>query len=278
VYDRGPGVGLGHKRRMDALAAELRIHDIDCELREVDGHITGEVLIVDSYRIRADDPRNVQGGVVTAIDDLVRDLAVDLLVDPSPGAAASEHPAAQHVLAGAEYALVRPELADLGVRDVTGNVRRVLVTTGAADGRAATLGRELRRALPVDVEVRAVLGPWANVRQLVEGVVLLRAPMSLDEELAAADVVVTAGGVTMLEAMRLGRPTIALVLADNQKRQAEGAALAGAVELVPQACVARATTALVHDPARRTDLARAARALIDGAGPRRIVDVLLGLG
>ena len=67
-------------------------------------------MLVDSYRVRADDRSRVRADLVIAIDDLERDLAVDLVIDPDPGADARVHSTAAAVVAGAPYALVDPGL------------------------------------------------------------------------------------------------------------------------------------------------------------------------
>ena len=126
AFDEGPGAGLGHRRRMEAVAAELNRRGHECVLvplsdRELPPSDAGvEVLVVDSYRVRADDRRFAGARVVGAVDDLARNLAVDLVVDPSPGAIGSAHRSARRVLAGATYALVPP----LDARCRGGSARR----------------------------------------------------------------------------------------------------------------------------------------------------------
>ena len=100
----------------------------------------------------------------------------------------------------------------------TDPVRRVLVTTGAADeaGVGAHLAATIRSVAP-DVEVRLVVGPWGSTT-VPSGVVPVHAPAGLTDEMAAASIVVTAGGVALLESCALGRPTIAVPIADNQQQ------------------------------------------------------------
>ena len=102
---------------------------------------------------------------------------------------------------------------------------------------------------------------------------VLVAPSTLLEPLLSADVVVTAGGPTLLEAMACGRPTIVLVLAENQRTQAELAVHEGAAVLVDPPeddAVADAVAELAGDPERRAQLAIAARQLVNGQGARRV--------
>src|SRR5437868_6657859 len=206
AFDEGPGVGLGHRRRCEGLVAALHPLGVDADLCVLgDEPIVGEVVLVDSYRIRADDTARIAAEKVVAIDDIERDLEVDLVVDPDPGADARVHKRAEIVLAGAPYALVDPDLRTYRTAGLTGDVRRVLVSAGGADaeGYGARVASELADALP-DAQIRLVVGPWGRESD-DDRIVQVHAPDGLGLELAAADLVVTAGGVTMLEACCLGR-------------------------------------------------------------------------
>jgi spore coat polysaccharide biosynthesis predicted glycosyltransferase SpsG len=283
LFDEGPGAGLGHRRRMEALAAELTDRGHDCVLVPLGetavAAVAADVVVVDSYRIRADDPAFARARVVCALDDLARDLAVDLVIDPSPGSTDVAHRRAERVLAGAAYALV-PAIAD-GVipASVDVPVTRVLVTTGATDTEgvgvriAAALTAAGLDAAGPEVEIRLVVGPWGatNVPRRVSPV---RAPNGLAKELAAASVVVTAGGVALLEACLLGRPIVAMVLAENQRQAVAGLEQEGAVLVATPETVVDAVRALICDRTLRVNIAVCARCAIDGKGAARISDSL----
>ena len=66
-----------------------------------------------------------------------------------------------------------------------------------------------------------MVGPW-GATDVPPGVVAVYAPDGLAPELAAASIVVTAGGVALLEACLLGRPIVALALAENQRQAVHG--------------------------------------------------------
>lgn len=246
------------------------------ELLEAGSHLHGHpIVVVDAYSMRADKIRP-RPDLLAAIDDLARDLAVDVVVDPSPGAALADHPSATLVLAGCAYALIGSRHRD-PIPAVRPHVETILVTTGGAD----TSGTGMRLAARLvdmisDVSIRLVLGPWSGI-DVPGGVEPVLAPDGLDSELAGADLVVTAGGVTMLEAMSMGRPTVAFVTADNQRRQAEGAAALGGVLLTTPENVHLQVRRLVDDPEARRQLASKGAQLIDGCGADRIADVLITL-
>ena len=280
AFDEGPGVGLGHRRRMDALAAELTSRGHHCTLAPLGtGSHLGrpDVVMVDSYRTRADDGSFSRSRVVGAVDDLARDLAVDLVVDPSPGTVGAPHRRARRVLAGAAYALVpapHGNVVEAPIEDVT----RILVTTGAADaqGAGARIAGSLREALRrgrSGAEVRLVVGPW-GASDVPPGVVGVHAPDGLAPELAAASIVVTAGGVSLLEACVLGRPIVALALADNQRQAVHGLDREHAVVVAEVDTVVDAVEALIDDRGRRIALSVAARTAVDGKGVTRVADTL----
>lgn len=278
AFDEGPGIGLGHRRRVEGLARRLLALGFSVDLRVLgDQTVAAEIVVVDSYRTRADDRERVRGVLVVAIDDLERDLAVDLVVDPDPGADARVHVAAATVLAGAPYALVDTELLTLQPAPIGETVGRVLVTTGGTDseGFGARVAVDLADALP-GARIRQVVGPWGRGTddRRVEPV---DAPDGLGPEIAAADLVVTAGGVTMLEACCLQRPVVAFSIAAGQDRSLAGAAHVGAVAAADVMSAADVAARLARDPDARRRMSHSARTLVDGQGSTRVAAVIAGM-
>jgi hypothetical protein len=269
---------------MEALAVALRRRGAEVDLVELSDATTadiptgGRVVVVDAYSVDAGRP-NVAADVLVAVDDLGRDLAVDLVVDPNPGPA-PPRPRAGRVLQGVEFALVGP-IPDTTTRAVTEPVATVLVTTGAGDaaGEGARIAERVHARRP-DLRIRLVVGPWGRAHA-PEGVVPVEQPVGLWDELAAADIVVTAGGVTLLEACGLGRPTIAVALAENQQRNVVGASAAGAAVGIESPGdpdeVAAVVVELAADPSARRRLHESAIVWVDGCGPERVAEAVLAL-
>lgn len=277
AYDAGPGVGLGHRRRMEALAAALAGRGHEPATGEIgDGPVEGDVVVVDSYRVRADG-EDVKARRVAAVDDLARDLAVDLVVDPAPVEWGRGEGQPGQVLRGLRYALVDPDLVALTPAPVGDEVEVVLVSTGGADsaGTGAAVARAVHAARP-EAEVRLVVGPWSSP-EVPDGVKPVVAPAGLAGELAAADLVVTGAGVTLLEALALGRPTVAVLVAGNQRRYFDGLVAAGAVVGATSGDAAAAATRLAADAGERRRLSAAGPATIDGRGARRVADAVAAL-
>lgn len=285
-YDVGPGRGLGHRSRMDALVPELERLGWRCDSASVVDGLPGRgvALVVDSYDVRADQVR-FEGGPVVAIDDLDRDLAVDLLVEPSPSSATTGGTRvtgrARSILAGFEYALVGGDHAWPAVV-AAGAQPQVHVSLGGSDsdGRGAAICDRLVATVP-DVQVLHVPGPWSLAASHPDVVVAAR-DVRLMSLLRSATVVVCAGGVTMLESLMLGRPTVAVETADNQHRAVAGAAAVGAA-IVPGSAapsvVCDAVESILSDPTLAGVLASRGPRVVDGLGARRVaerIDEMLG--
>jgi UDP-2,4-diacetamido-2,4,6-trideoxy-beta-L-altropyranose hydrolase len=278
AFDEGPGIGLGHRRRVEGLAHELDVLGFDVEMHVLGTDaVVGDIVLFDSYRFRADDRTRVRAGLVIAIDDLERDLAVDLVIDPDPGADARVHSTAAAVVAGAPYALIDASLRTRTAAPVREVAELLLVTTGGSDaeGLGSRVAVGLANALP-GTQVRQVVGPWGMGTD-DERVEIVHAPDGLGPELAAADVVVTAGGVTMLEACCLGRPTVAFSIAPGQGRALAGAAHVGAVVAVDVSSAADVAARLARDVNARSRLSTSARVLVDGQGSARVAAVIAGM-
>jgi spore coat polysaccharide biosynthesis predicted glycosyltransferase SpsG len=98
--------------------------------------------------------------------------------------------------------------------------------------------------------------------------------------MAWGDVAVSGGGSTCWELAFMGLPNLALALADNQRGIADGLGRAGVAENlgwfeeVNEETIATRLEDLLKDRARRAEMGRRGRKLVDGRGPERVVDTL----
>ena len=157
----------------------------------------------------------------------------------------------------------------------------VLVSLGAAD--RSGLGAEIAERIADRYDGARVIhvpGPWSvptsHPRVAVESDVT-----DLGPHLDAATVVVSAGGVTMLESLLRGRPTVVVPTAANQSTAVESVRAADAAVVLSGADragdAADAVIDLLAEPARRTELGRRAAGLIDGRGADRVAEAVLEL-
>lgn len=288
LADAGPTVGLGHLSRAGAVAAALRAQGhavravvLGAEGVEHDGiawaaagaggdgggeplaaAVAGEgPLLVDSYRV--DVAALARGG-----GDSGRAVAVfwDGVGDEPEGAALAITLRGED---GPRLACLRPMFWGVAPRAVAPEVRRVLVATGGgAAGGTGALAETVRGALP-DVEVAAILGPYAD-EALPDGVIAVRTPPRMADALQAADLVVTAAGQTMLETLCVGTPCVATAVVDNQRAQLDLLASRGGVWASDADAIGAAVVALAANRAERERLAAAGRKLVDGFGALRV--------
>lgn len=287
IADAGPAVGLGHLSRSSAVITALRSRSIAVEAHALGAHapvqhdgvhwlpatrldqLAGSphgATLLDSYRLSPHDVRAAFPGARLVCFHDEGDLPeADLVVS--------------WVAVGAgvvREAALRPALWDPPVRRVAPAVGRVLVTTGAGDpgGHAAGMAAAARRALPAATVV-LVVGPQADVTPPA-GVEVLRGAPSLADELARADVVVTTGGQTLLEAAATGAACVAVVAAPNQAAQVARLVERGAAVATTPDGVELSLRELAP-VAPRAALAGAAQAAIDGRGALRIADRIVEL-
>ena len=283
----GGAVGLGHLARSTALAQALQIRGVDVEAFvlgaeakiEVDGLVwtpgspsgraTADFAILDGYEIGAAE--------VAALGEMPRFW---MHPPPEPHAAdphvdMSGEPSASGPGGIAFASLRNPYWSGAGDRDSTTEVSSILVTTGGGDagGPVGDLAVRVRDSVP-RATVRMVRGPQST-SAVPDGVDAIDAPGGLRPLLAAADIVVTAAGQTMLEALATGAPTVALVRADNQRRQAALVGSLGGALIEDDESLPFTLTALARDPDRRADLSTEAAALVDGLGAHRLADHVL---
>ena len=204
-----------------------------------------DAVVVDSYEI---EPAHVEALAarmpVAVVNDGGEPPAGAVTLDYHPDARAAE-------LAGPAYAPVAP--ACIGARRERG-FERALVTVGG--GHA---GGALREA--------AAAALWRH------GLEVLEPPGSpgLEEQLHAADVAVSAAGMTAYELSCAGVPAALVPVAANQRRVARALAASGL------AVSGRGVGALVEqlaDGRVRESLASAGPAAVDGYGAFRVRDAL----
>jgi UDP-2,4-diacetamido-2,4,6-trideoxy-beta-L-altropyranose hydrolase len=256
-----------------------------------------DLLVVDHYRRGADFERasRLWARRILAINDLAdRDHDADLLLDPTLGRSLEDYrplvPPACRLRLGPRYALLRPQFlrgrpAALARRRAPGPVRRIFVSLGGTDpqdvtsrvldglaeaGMGATIDVVVGAAAPFAARVRAKAAcmPGARVHVGVADI----APL-----MAEADLAFGAAGTATWERCCLGLPTLAVVLADNQRGnaaalQASGAArVLGDVDRLTPAAVAKAVRALAEDTPARAAMATASAAACDGLGTARML-------
>jgi UDP-2,4-diacetamido-2,4,6-trideoxy-beta-L-altropyranose hydrolase len=256
-----------------------------------------EVLVLDAYaldaravqRLGPDRPR------VVVIDDLAdRSYLCDLLVDPGYGRLEADYaplaPRDCSVLVGPAYALLRPGFERPGAPSLRTQVERVFVSFGLSDvdavaARAVARLRSLSPTVCIDVAL-AIDAPSVPVllAQAASDPHLTVHPDAHDiaELMRAADVAVGAGGASTWERCALGLPSLAVIVADNQRRvvralEADNVLLASDLHDAGFQAEFDEAWRRLQDLGLRKALATRAAALCDGRGAERVAEAILRL-
>jgi spore coat polysaccharide biosynthesis predicted glycosyltransferase SpsG/RimJ/RimL family protein N-acetyltransferase len=230
------------------------------------------------------------GARVAMVDDLPR-LArydVDLLIDQNPGALRQPYVApSSRLLLGPRFALLRPGFAG-GDTAARPDGRRILVSAGASDVGGVT-GRVLEALAPrTDLQVTAVIGAANRGGAAVRAAFANRPHIRFVDNavdmpalMAGADLAVASVGIMLWELAALGVPTLMISSTGIQHDVARTAHECGAWQWLGDAAaltsgdVGDAVHALVADHARRAEMSRLGRAIVDGRGAERVAHALL---
>jgi UDP-N-acetylglucosamine:LPS N-acetylglucosamine transferase len=152
-----------------------------------------------------------------------------------------------------------------------------VVATGGGDfdGTGVALAEAARIAV-ADARVTYVRGPYAAGGN-VAGVEVAASPESMHDLLLAADLVVCAGGQTMLEAAAVGAPCVVVPLVDNQVEQVRRLAEAGGVRPATREGVAAVVSEVARTFATRQALAVRGQREVDGFGALRVAHAIAAL-
>lgn len=288
--DDGYAAWLGVPAAVDAAQTHVALGEARCDW-----------LVVDHYALASSWESALRSTCdrLMVLDDLAdRAHDCDLLLDQNAGAAAARYAGRvgprTRLLAGARFALLRPEFAarrdaSLARRGMA-PWRRLLISLGGVDA-ADTTGRVLAALatarLPVDATVVVVLGPHAPALAAVrQAAATLPWPaevrvdvQDMAELLADADLAIGAAGSSAWERCCLGLPTLLVVAADNQRDGAQALVAAGAAWLLGDAHTAPARLAdglaFAAQPDNLRHMQRCAAALVDGQGSARVVEEML---
>lgn len=242
-------------------------------------------LVVDGYHFD-DRYRSVAAGpaMLAWIDDHGAPAAdADLIVNGNLYGHRDLYPGTRARLAvGPRYALLRREFRSYR----TGSTARegILVSLGGADPDGQT-GALLAALAAHGIRGRVTVGPHQRDAEDVLrsaarfGWASIQAPEDMAELLGSCGLAVVGAGTTVLEALALGTPTVAVQIAENQRLVVEALArldLATVADGFNPERVAAECAALLRDDRRRENMAMRARQAVDARGARRVVGEMRG--
>lgn len=265
--------------------------DAEETLAAMEGHNV-DWVIVDHYALGTEWERRLalKGLHILVIDDFAsRDHVCDILVDHNLSSTSDyvnrTNPDAE-LLLGPRFALLRPEFApfanpatipdqpatvalSFGGHDATGETLKVLHALQRAIFTPSRVIVVAGRNHPDLHELQTIAGDWSAI-DLYEFV------DDLAQLMAEADLAIGGGGVSALERIATGVPSICLATAANQERPAAALAVAGALLYLGRASQTgvESVTAAINvmcNPYLRKAMRSSGLALTDGRGPWRVV-------
>jgi UDP-2,4-diacetamido-2,4,6-trideoxy-beta-L-altropyranose hydrolase len=234
------------------------------------------------------------------IDDLAdRTHSCDLLLDQNLGRRMQDYvnliPDGCDVLAGPQYALLRPEFVAVRPHSLERRrepeLRHILITMGGVDLPNATtqvLEALQACALREDCRISVVMGTkglWLDtVREMAR-----RMPWQTEvlvnigdmaQRMAYSDLIIGGAGTTSLEWCSLGVPALVVVLAENQRSGAMAMAETGCAVLLGEVSSIKTMLKPALDELNRSgklgDMGLKSSSVTDGLGVERVVEKLTG--
>lgn len=233
-----------------------------------------DIWLIDGYQFdRRVQRRFRENRPVAVVDDhgSIGSYDADVVIDPNLEADAHRYDGRvgpTQLLLGTRYALLRAEVSAAIPSEAPDRQR-------PPEHLLVSLGGE-----PTDV-VRSTLEPVLDeARSWGLDVQLLRGVSDVSGPLRRTDLALSAAGGTCWELCAFGIPAVVVAVADNQKPIARALGRAGAsidagdLGEVGAAPIVDALRLLKDDAPARRRCAEAGRRLIDGAGAKRVADVL----
>jgi len=261
-------------------------------------------LVLDGYHFDADFQRAAKaaGLRLLVFDDMgqVAHYSADFILNQNLGAKESLYPHRERttrLLLGPRFVQLRREFTGRSCRrgeadhDRIGNppphfggYPRVLVTLGGSDPDNVTAHVvAILQTIP-NLTADIILGPanpHAATLQSALGnrssaITVHQNPPDLPQLMSRADLAICAGGTTAWELSSLGVPMLVLVLAENQRTNAEQLVVTGAAIHTDLTALAGNLRMLLADPALRAKMSARARTLVDGRGVARVASAMQG--
>ncbi|MAG69658.1 MAG: UDP-2,4-diacetamido-2,4,6-trideoxy-beta-L-altropyranose hydrolase [Acidobacteria bacterium] len=285
------------------------VHQLTGEIDiETDRNLTKEILseyetksdwlIIDHYDIDISYESSLREHVkmIMVIDDLAnREHNCDLLLDQNYSKNDNRYNGLVTEnciqLLGAEYAILRPQFqkARGNLRERGGGVNRILVFMGGSNLKNVT--SKVLRAIHMldrsDIAIDVVIG---NLNPYHDEIKILTSKIpntschhnveNMAELMASADLCIGAGGTTTWERCCAGLPTIAIILAENQKNIPESLDKEGALinlgwyHNVTENNIKDGIEGLIDNPQKVASMSDKSRRLVDGEGVGRVIDTI----
>ncbi|MCX7047508.1 MAG: UDP-2,4-diacetamido-2,4,6-trideoxy-beta-L-altropyranose hydrolase [Candidatus Sumerlaeota bacterium] len=258
-------------------------------------------IVVDGYRFSADYHKALHGSgpALLCLDDYghAGHYCSDYVLNQNISATESlyrDREPCTRLLLGTQYALLRGEFAVWRdwERKFPAQAGHILITLGGSDPQNMTL--QVIQALDAveakDIEALVLAGAanpyYDQLRESCEQAShrfrLESNAGNMPELMAWADLAISGAGSTSWELAFMGLPSLLLILGKDQQGIAEGLAREGSAlnlgwhEDLRMDSLTHAAEDLIHSPDKRRRMSERGRALVDGCGAERIVNLIRG--
>lgn len=263
------------------------------EIIEIIQKYSLDLLIVDSYDVTEEYFLTIKPHIkkLCYIDDINKFVyPVDILINGNITAEYMDYKKYfknQIMLLGLKYNLIRDEFRNLPKRKIREEVKEIMITTGSSD--PYNMSSKLLNWLLKDKELskltyNVIVGNMFqnkeelnNIKKANPNVVLYQDIKAISEIMLKSDIAISAGGSTLYELCVCGTPTLAFIMADNQKLIVEKMQELGYVKsLGEHICLSENTLLnnlkkLLKETKTRIKYNKKQQKLIDMKGASRIV-------
>ena len=192
-------------------------------------------------------------------------------------------------LLGPKYFCIKSAFRRIAVKKIRREVRSIMVTLGGSDScdLMPRMIDRIQRGFG-NLFIHVVVGRGFRNIDAIEAVSGANTRLhyfpdadGMQDMMLEADIAISSGGQTLYELARTGVPTIALMVADNQKLNVEEWANAGFVESAGDDKDPALFTNVCHfirklsEAKLRRGMSSVGKKTVDGKGPLRVVDAIL---
>ncbi len=253
-----------------------------------------DIVFVDSYLAGYDLYESISKAVKKGVyfdDDMRMNYPEGFVVNGAISAERMPYPEQEGVtyLLGAKYTPLRKEFWDVPAKPIRDIPEAVMITFGGTDVRNLTpkVLKLLVDAYPGLVKKVIIGNGFRNTTEIESfkdhNTELMYHPdaAEMKKVMLESDIAISAGGQTLYELARVGVPTIAVTVAENQSVNIEGCQDAGFVEYAGDGASERLPERInqkiemLKDNKVREGKSKAGREVIDGKGSSRIVREVL---
>lgn len=256
--------------------------------------LKSDILIIDSYLSDKNlcEQLSKTTKVILYVDDFNRlaypkgfvlNAAIDSIDLPYPKSNNIKY------LLGTKYALVRKKFQLAKKNKLKKNVNSILITLGGSDKRKLTFPiiMMIKKMLPNIIKNVIIDQSHADLKKIISlknkltHVYIRPTIAELVKMINTVDIAISAGGQTILELVKLGVPTIAIVVANNQELQVKSLYKLGAIEYSgnwkDKKLLIKLKKSIIRITKfqKRKEMIQKGIRLIDGKGPGRVIRILI---